>query len=181
VIGVEQWAEIRRMHFGAGLSIKEIVRRTGRDRNTVRKALRSSEPPRYRRPARSSKLDPFREEVHRLRARSRVCRVSGSASCSSSRATRPARRSLTTTCARCGRCLRPGASTSGRSTGRGSSSLTRGSSQGRCRSATGRHAAATSSSAVCPTRGSAPARRCSRRRRPISCPGSAAAWSRWAP
>jgi transposase len=66
VIGVEQWAEIRRMHFVAGLSIKEIVRRTGRDRNTVRKALRSSEPPRYRRALRPSKLDPFREEIQRL-------------------------------------------------------------------------------------------------------------------
>jgi transposase len=66
VVGVEQWAEIRRMHFVAGLSIKEIARRTGRDRNTVRKALRSSEAPRYRRPPRPSKLDPFREEIHRL-------------------------------------------------------------------------------------------------------------------
>jgi transposase len=66
VVDVEQWAEIRRMHFVAGLSIKEIVRRTGRDRNTVRRVLRSEEPPRYRRAERPSKLDPFREEVHRL-------------------------------------------------------------------------------------------------------------------
>ena len=66
MVGVEQWAEIRRMHFVAGLSIKEIVRRTGRDRNTVRRALRSQEPPRYRRAERPSKLDPFREEIHRL-------------------------------------------------------------------------------------------------------------------
>jgi transposase len=48
------------------LSIKEIVRRTGHGRNTVRRALRSGEAPRYRRPPRPSKLDPFREEVHRL-------------------------------------------------------------------------------------------------------------------
>src|SRR5687768_12454962 len=54
------------MHFVAGLSIKEIVRRTGRDRNTVRRALRSKEPPRYRRAERPSKLEPFREEIHRL-------------------------------------------------------------------------------------------------------------------
>jgi transposase len=66
VVDVEQWAEIRRMHFVAGLSIREIVRRTGRDRNTVRRALRSEEPPRYRRAERPSKLDPFREEIHRL-------------------------------------------------------------------------------------------------------------------
>jgi transposase len=66
VVSVEQWAEIRRMHFVAGLSIKEIARRTGRDRNTVRRALRSQEPPRYERRPRPSKLDPFREEIHRL-------------------------------------------------------------------------------------------------------------------
>jgi transposase len=66
VVGVEQWAEIRRMHFVAGLSIKEIARRTGRDRNTIRRALRSQGPPHYRRRPRPSKLDPFREEIHRL-------------------------------------------------------------------------------------------------------------------
>jgi len=66
VVDVEQWAEIRRMHFVAGLSIKEIARRTGRDRNTIRRALRSEAPPRYVREPRPSKLDPFREEVHRL-------------------------------------------------------------------------------------------------------------------
>jgi len=66
VVGVEQWAEIRRLYFVKRLSIKEIVRRTGRGRNTIRRALRSAEAPRYRRPPRPSKLDPFREEVHRL-------------------------------------------------------------------------------------------------------------------
>jgi transposase len=66
LVDVEQWAEIRRMHFVAGLSIKEIARRTGRDRNTVRRALRSSEPPVYRRAPAPSKLDPFKDEVHRL-------------------------------------------------------------------------------------------------------------------
>jgi transposase len=66
VVGVEQWAEIRRMYFVGRLSIKEIVRRSGHSRNTVRRALRSGEPPRYRRPPRPSKLDPFRDEIHRL-------------------------------------------------------------------------------------------------------------------
>ena len=66
MVDVEQWAEIRRMHFVAGVSIKEIARRTGRDRNTVRRALRSEGPPRYARQVRPSKLDPFREEIHRL-------------------------------------------------------------------------------------------------------------------
>jgi hypothetical protein len=63
---VEQWAEIRRMHFVERFSIKEIGRRTGRDRKTIRRALRSAEPPCYRRPPRPSKLDPFREEIERL-------------------------------------------------------------------------------------------------------------------
>jgi transposase len=63
---VEQWAEIRRMHFVERLAIKEIQRRTGRDRKTIRRALRSNEPPRYRRPPRPSKLDPFRDEIDRL-------------------------------------------------------------------------------------------------------------------
>jgi transposase len=66
VVGVEQWAEIRRLYYVRRLSIKEIVRRTGHGRNTIRRALRSGEPPRYRRPPRPSKLDPFRDEIHRL-------------------------------------------------------------------------------------------------------------------
>lgn len=66
MVGVEQWAEIRRLYFVKRLSIKEIARRTGRDRNTIRKALRSERPPKYSRPPRPSKLDPFREEIHRL-------------------------------------------------------------------------------------------------------------------
>jgi transposase len=66
VVGVEQWAEIRRLYFVERLSIKEIVRRTGHGRNTIRRALRSVEAPRYRRRWRPSKLDPFRDEVHRL-------------------------------------------------------------------------------------------------------------------
>jgi transposase-like protein len=66
VVDVEQWAEIRRMHFVSGVSIKEVARRTGRDRNTVRRALRAEGPPGYRRASAESKLEPFREEIHRL-------------------------------------------------------------------------------------------------------------------
>ena len=40
LIAVEQWAEIRRVHFVEKLAIKEIARRTGRDRKTIRRALR---------------------------------------------------------------------------------------------------------------------------------------------
>jgi transposase len=66
VLDVQRWAEIRRMKFVDGLSIHEIVRRTGHDRNTVRRALRREGPPRYERPPRPSKLDPFEDEIKRL-------------------------------------------------------------------------------------------------------------------
>src|SRR6218665_2865364 len=50
VIVVEDWAEIRRLYSGEGLPIKEIVRRLGISRNTVRAALRSDRPPEDQRP-----------------------------------------------------------------------------------------------------------------------------------
>jgi transposase len=66
VLDVQRWAEIRRMKEVERLSIHEIVRRTGHDRNTVRRALRREGPPQYRRPKRPSKLDPFKDEIQRL-------------------------------------------------------------------------------------------------------------------
>jgi transposase len=66
VLEVERWAELRREHFVRGVAIKELARRYGIDRNTVRRALRSDGPPVYRRPLRPSKLEPFKEEIHRL-------------------------------------------------------------------------------------------------------------------
>jgi len=67
VLDVERWAELRREHFVRGVSIRKLVRRTGLARNTVRAALRSDEPPAFRCPERSSKLDPFKEEIPDLR------------------------------------------------------------------------------------------------------------------
>lgn len=50
-----------------GLSQREIKRRTGLHRDTIRKALASDEPPRYGpRPRRDSKLDRFVSEIERL-------------------------------------------------------------------------------------------------------------------
>jgi transposase len=66
LLDVEGWAELRREHFVRGVSIKELVRRTGMSRNTIRSALRSAAAPRYSRPAAGSKLDPFKDEIHRL-------------------------------------------------------------------------------------------------------------------
>jgi transposase len=66
VLEVERWAEIRRMRFVERLSIREIARRTGHDRKTVQRAVRSDAPPRYRRAPVGSKLDPFKDEIERL-------------------------------------------------------------------------------------------------------------------
>ena len=66
MIDVEQWAEVRRMHFVDGISIREIHRRTGLHRETIRRALATKRPPAYRRPKAPSKLDPFKEEIERL-------------------------------------------------------------------------------------------------------------------
>jgi transposase len=63
VVGVEQWAEIRRMHRVEQLSIREISRRTGLHRKTIRRALVAPEPPRYSRPAGGSKLDPVKDWI----------------------------------------------------------------------------------------------------------------------
>jgi hypothetical protein len=66
VVSVQQWAEVRRLKFVEGLGIREIRRRTGLHRETIRRALRESEPPRYERAAKGSKLDPFKPEILRL-------------------------------------------------------------------------------------------------------------------
>src|SRR5947209_11578684 len=66
VLDVERWAELRREHFVRGVSIKELVRRTGLSRNTIRAALRSDAPPVFSVPERPSMLEPFKDEIHRL-------------------------------------------------------------------------------------------------------------------
>jgi len=66
VVGVEQRAEIRRMHR-VERSIREIHRRAGRHRETIGRALASDRPPVNRGPPAGSKLD-------RARARSRTSR-----------------------------------------------------------------------------------------------------------
>jgi transposase len=63
VVGVEKWAEIRRMHRVEQLSIREISRRTGLHRKTVRRALAAAGPPRYSRATEGSKLDPFKDWI----------------------------------------------------------------------------------------------------------------------
>ncbi len=69
MVGVQQWAEIRRMKHVERLSQREIHRRTGVHRDTIRRALAAPGPPSYGpRPRRASKLDRFRGEIERLLA-----------------------------------------------------------------------------------------------------------------
>jgi transposase len=66
VLKVEDWAEIRRLHRAEGVPIKEIVRRLGVARNTVRAALSSDRPPQYRRIARGSVVDAYEPQIRAL-------------------------------------------------------------------------------------------------------------------
>lgn len=63
---MEDWAEIRRLHRAEGVSIKEIARRLGVARNTVRAALAADRPPRYERPAKGSLVDAVEPELRKL-------------------------------------------------------------------------------------------------------------------
>ena len=55
---------IRRWHLREGMPIREIERRTGLSRNTIRKYLRAGEvEPKFKVPDRPSKLDPFAEKL----------------------------------------------------------------------------------------------------------------------
>jgi len=55
---------IRRWHFREGMPIREIERRTGLSRNTIRKYLRAGTvEPQFKVPERPSKLDPFAEKL----------------------------------------------------------------------------------------------------------------------
>jgi transposase len=66
VLSVEDWAEIRRLHRAEGVPIKEIARRLGVARNTVRAALASDRPPKYERAARGSVADAYEPQVRAL-------------------------------------------------------------------------------------------------------------------
>ncbi|MBK8295136.1 MAG: transposase [Solirubrobacterales bacterium] len=67
MLEVEKWAEIRKMSRVDGLSQREISRRCGLNRRTVKRALEATDPPGYnRKNSGASKLDPFRDEIGHL-------------------------------------------------------------------------------------------------------------------
>ena len=57
MINLDEWAEIRRLHRSEDLPIKAIARKLGISKNTVRRALRAEEAPRYRRAPKGSIAD----------------------------------------------------------------------------------------------------------------------------
>lgn len=63
---MEDWAEIRRLHRAEGVPIKEIARRLGVARNTVRAALKSDRPPKYERAPKGSVVDDFEPQIRAL-------------------------------------------------------------------------------------------------------------------
>jgi transposase len=68
VIRVQEWAEIRHLHFAEGLSARAIAVKVGVARGTVARALRSESPPRYSRPPSRSAFDGVEPWVRGLLA-----------------------------------------------------------------------------------------------------------------
>jgi transposase len=60
---VEDWAEIRRLRRAEGLGIKTIAKTLGISRNTVRAAIASDAPPKYRRRPAGSAVDAFEDAI----------------------------------------------------------------------------------------------------------------------
>ena len=68
MITLEEWAEVRRLHRAEGVPIKEIARRLGLARNTVRAALRADAPPSRERGPRGSLVDAVEAQIRALLA-----------------------------------------------------------------------------------------------------------------
>jgi transposase len=68
VLSVEDWAEIRRLHRAERVPIMQIARVLGISRNTVKAALASDGPPKYRRAAKGSVADAFEPRIRELLA-----------------------------------------------------------------------------------------------------------------
>jgi transposase len=66
VLGVEDWAEIRRLRRAEGMPIKAIARVMGCSKNTVRRALATVGPPRYERVTRGSIVDGVEPRIREL-------------------------------------------------------------------------------------------------------------------
>jgi transposase len=68
VLSVEDWAEVRRLRRAEQLPVAQIARLLGISRNTVKAALASDGPPRYRRSPKGSVADGFEPRTRELLA-----------------------------------------------------------------------------------------------------------------
>jgi transposase len=68
VLGVEDWAEIRRLHWAERMPIKQVARVMGVSKNTVKRALAAAGPPRYERAACGSIVDGVEPRIRELLA-----------------------------------------------------------------------------------------------------------------
>jgi transposase len=68
VLGVEDWAEIRRLRRAEGMPIAQVARVMGVSRNTVKAALASDGPPKYERAAKETLADAFEPRIRELLA-----------------------------------------------------------------------------------------------------------------
>ncbi len=66
MLSVEDWAEIRRLHRSVEMPIKVIARVMGCSKNTVKAALASDAPPRYRRRRAGSIVDAVEPRIREL-------------------------------------------------------------------------------------------------------------------
>ena len=66
MLNVEDWAEIRRLHFAEKVPIKQIARRLGISRNTVRAKLAADAPPKYERVSVGSVVDEVEPRIREL-------------------------------------------------------------------------------------------------------------------
>jgi transposase len=68
VLGVEDWAEIRRLRRAEGMPIKQVARVVGVSKNTVKRALADDGPRRYERSPRGSIVDGVEPRIRELLA-----------------------------------------------------------------------------------------------------------------
>jgi transposase len=68
VLSVEDWAEIRRLHWVEQMPIKQVARMMGVSKNTVKRALADDGPPRYERTPRGSIVDEVEPRIWELLA-----------------------------------------------------------------------------------------------------------------
>ena len=66
VITLEDWALIRRLFVSEKLPKAQIARKLGISRNTVAKAIASTQPPAYSRPPASTSFGPFEQQIQQL-------------------------------------------------------------------------------------------------------------------